>query len=83
MDARVRVFPSSHNDIGATHNFGLLQAKGRWIYFVDADDQLQPQCLEFAIQSPLGKQVQMVSWGTRDLQESLLLKNNLLEICCW
>lgn len=61
-DSRVRVFSCPHKGIGATRNFGLLQAKGEWICFVDADDLLHPQCLEFAIRAAQKEQAEFVSW---------------------
>lgn len=72
-DSRVRVFSCPHKGIGATRNFGLSQAGGEWICFVDADDQLHPQCLEFAIQATQTGQVEFVSWGYQGFTQNSLI----------
>ena len=72
-DSRIRIFSCPHKGIGAARNFGLLQAEGEWICFVDADDQLHPQCLEFAIQATQTGQVEFVSWGYQGFTQNPLI----------
>lgn len=44
-DARIRVFHKSNGGVSSARNMGLDNAKGRWIAFVDADDEVSPQFL--------------------------------------
>ncbi len=65
-DSRIHVFSLGHQGIGAARNYALLQSKGEWFCFVDADDQLHPQCLEFALRAAHEKQADFVSWLYQD-----------------
>ena len=45
-DERIRVFRKPNGGVSSTRNFGLQQAKGDYIGFVDSDDMVVPQYLE-------------------------------------
>lgn len=45
-DARIRVFHSEENrGVSYGRNTGIREARGEYLFFVDADDWLQPDCL--------------------------------------
>ena len=46
-DARVRIFRKENGGVSSARNFGLEQAKGSYIGFVDSDDAVLPQYLEW------------------------------------
>ena len=46
-DARVRIFRKENGGVSSARNFGLRQAKGEYIGFVDSDDFVAPQYLEW------------------------------------
>lgn len=46
-DERVRVIHQSNRGQAAARNYGVSKAKGEWIAFVDADDMIHHQMLEF------------------------------------
>ena len=46
-DERIRVIHQTNQGQAATRNSGVLKAKGEWIAFVDADDVIHCQMLEF------------------------------------
>lgn len=45
-DRRIRVFHQSNGGVTAARRFGVEQARGRYIVFVDSDDELMPHALE-------------------------------------
>lgn len=45
-DSRVRVFHKENCGVSCARNFGLDNAQGKWIAFVDADDWLETTALE-------------------------------------
>lgn len=45
-DNRIRVFHKENGGVSSARNLGLDNARGEWIYFVDADDALFDSCLE-------------------------------------
>lgn len=45
-DSRIRVFHKENGGVSSARNFGLENATGEWITFVDADDWISPRTLE-------------------------------------
>lgn len=45
-DERIRVVNQPNQGVSAARNKGVLEAKGEWILFLDADDLLLPYCLD-------------------------------------
>lgn len=48
-DSRIRVFHKSNGGVSPARNLGLDNVLGEWIYFMDADDELFENSLEFLI----------------------------------
>lgn len=44
-DTRVRVFHKSNGGPSSARNYGLEQANGKWIAFIDSDDTIEPNYL--------------------------------------
>ncbi|MBR5433588.1 MAG: glycosyltransferase [Bacteroidales bacterium] len=45
-DARIKVFHKENSGVSSTRNMGIDNACGEWLYFVDADDLLELDCLK-------------------------------------
>lgn len=41
----IRFFSLPHGGVSAARNFGLKEARGEYVWFVDGDDYLRPDCL--------------------------------------
>lgn len=63
VDPRIRVFQRANHGVSATRNFGVQVANGKYITFVDGDDWVEHQFIEFMVQSFERYQVAMVACG--------------------
>jgi len=46
---RARVFRREHRGVTAARNYGLREARGRYVTFIDSDDRIDPQFLECTV----------------------------------
>lgn len=53
-DSRIRVFHTPNGGVTAARSFGVAQACGEWIAFVDADDTLLPSALTVMLAKSAG-----------------------------
>ncbi len=61
-DDRIRVFHQENRGVSAARNLGLDKASGEWVYFVDSDDELMPDCLQTLING-IGDNIDLVLCG--------------------
>jgi exopolysaccharide biosynthesis protein, sugar transferase len=52
-DPRFRIVRKPNGGLSSARNFGLEDAGGEWIFFIDADDMVQPQALERLVATAL------------------------------
>ena len=65
-DGRVRVIHRERGNIGAGRNTGLDAARGEYIAFLDDDDWVEPDFLEFLMELVQGSQADVGICGTQD-----------------
>lgn len=53
-DSRIRLINKENEGVSKTRNRGIMEAKGEWVLFLDADDTMENDCLQSLID--LGKQ---------------------------
>ena len=46
QDGRIKVFHKENGGVSSARNYGLDNAKGQWITFIDADDSIEPSMLK-------------------------------------
>ena len=61
-DPRFRVFHKNNGGVSSARNYGLRNAKGGFIYFVDSDDELFDDTLEYLI-SKMNPEIDLVFGG--------------------
>ena len=44
-DSRIRIISKQNEGVSKTRNRGIIEAKGEYIFFLDADDYLVPEAL--------------------------------------
>ncbi|MDE6622853.1 MAG: glycosyltransferase [Alistipes sp.] len=59
-DARIKVFRQENRGVSAARNYGLRQAVGEYLYFMDADDLVHPQFSEIMMGAMVANAADMV-----------------------
>ncbi len=62
-DNRIRVISQENQGLSMARNNGKALAQGKFIYFLDSDDFIHPQCLEIAHAIAEKYEVDLVSFG--------------------
>lgn len=67
-DNRVRVFHKKNGGVSMARNLGLDKATGKWVMFVDSDDEVTPQICERLLLHATERCMPMCMWreGTED-----------------
>ena len=64
-DQRIKVLHQSNQGVSSARNLGLLSARGDYITFVDADDTLEKEALETALDFLVEKNADLVVYSWR------------------
>lgn len=75
-DNRIRVFHKKNGGVSSARNLGLVNAKGEYVYFADADDEVLPQGLESLVER-MQQRVDVVFGGVEMIG---LNGKNLIEV---
>lgn len=62
-DNRIIVLQGEHNGVSHARNLGLKEANGEYLYFMDADDYLELNALEYVYQKAQEQQSDIVVFG--------------------
>lgn len=86
-DGRIQVYHQENKGAASARNYGLNQAKGEYIAFLDSDDAIHPLFFEEAIHQIEKYKVEMVFFNTSRLNDSqmtaTLKKTSLKEKAQW
>lgn len=61
-DNRFRLFSKENGGVSRARNLGILEAKGEWITFMDADDWLSADIVETLLTAPYTHQVDIIGF---------------------
>lgn len=78
IDSRIHVWHIPKNSIGYGRNFGLEQAKGEYITFIDDDDYAYPDMLEFLYQMAIEQKADIAVCGSEKEIDGKVMSN-----CCF
>lgn len=65
-DPRFKPLHQTNQSLSQARNNGIDAAKGEYIYFLDSDDALHPQALEFALKALKDNNASLVCFGYED-----------------
>src|SRR5690606_38548716 len=67
QDGRVRLIDKPNQGVGKARNDGIDAARGRFVYMMDADDELEPDLLTVAMAALEQNPVDMLVFGYRKM----------------
>ncbi len=71
-DSRVRVLSKTNSGPSPTRNLGWRSAKGRWIYFLDADDALAENALPDLLEAASAHAGLVIPYGFQEIYSQVL-----------
>lgn len=77
-DKRIRVFHKENGGSSSARNFGISQAKGDYIGFVDSDDYIEPEMYERLLAVALSENLLMVQTSRDEIDEQ---GNKMPDVC--
>ncbi|WP_405415820.1 glycosyltransferase [Maribacter sp. Asnod1-A12] len=91
LNVNIQLIPQKNQGPSAARNNGLLQAKGSYVYFLDADDFLTQGSLSYLLKICEENDLDILEFDTKEIDEGLLpienstLPNNFIEenIAVW
>ena len=69
-DGRITVISRENGGVSAARNCGMAHARGKYVYFLDSDDFIDPQALENLVRLAEEKAADGVHFATRPFYES-------------
>ena len=71
-DARIRVFHKKNGGVSSARNYGLKEAKGRWLCFIDSDDNVDNTYLQdFEIEK---EDAEMYMQGYKHVMDGMVIR---------
>lgn len=74
-DSRVKAFHTENRGSGPARNYGIEHAQGRYIYFPDADDYLEPQAISILVKAMNNGENDLVVFGFKNIDQDGNVKN--------
>lgn len=71
QDTRVKLYTQENAGPSAARNKGIELATGEWVVFVDSDDWLESNCLEYVYNVALEENVDIVLWNLQNEQKDM------------
>lgn len=75
-DSRFKFFRREHAGVSAARNFGINQAQGEYITFVDADDWIEPETCEMTYKFAKENKSDVVIWDLMTEKNGFISKYN-------
>ena len=66
----IKVFHRKHGGVCAARNHGILHADGKYIYFLDADDEMLPDMIESLVKAIQKEDAYMAACGYETLKQT-------------
>lgn len=72
----VKVISQPNSGIGGARNTGLSHATGKYLFFVDSDDYIEPNCLNSILELSISNKLDVLRFNHRIIYNGISLKKN-------
>ena len=69
-DPRICVLVQKNSGLSAARNTGIQAARGKYLYYLDSDDMLEPDALQFLIDTVEGNDLECILFGGKAIYDS-------------
>lgn len=80
-DSRVRSYRIDNSGLSYARNYGLEMSRGKYIFFLDADDAITPECLGTLYDAMLNTDSDVACCGTKEVCLDALTDKNGIDVC--
>lgn len=70
LDERIKVFHTENQGSGPARNFGINQSSGKYLYFPDADDYLEPYAISLLVEKMEDSDCDLVVFGFQNVDSN-------------
>ncbi len=70
VDDRVKLFQKENGGVGSARNYGLKQATGKYVIFIDGDDYIEDNCLEVIFNTAEQEKLDIVQGCCKKVDEA-------------
>ena len=78
QDKRIRYFNNKNQGIGKTRNFGIKQATGDYLMFIDSDDYLEKEACQKLFEKAEKESLDMVVCDMRRVYDNQIIKEDII-----
>ncbi len=68
LDSRIRVVHQENRGAGSARNFGIKNARGNYVFFLDSDDYISPYTLKVGLEAAIETNADMVVGGLKHIR---------------
>ena len=72
MDSRIKVYHRVNSGVSSARNFGIEEARGEWITFVDSDDWIDHEMYKYLYETTIENKVDMVLSGYYEVTDGVV-----------
>lgn len=78
QDSRISVYNKDNSGLSLTRNFGLKQAKGKYVYYIDSDDILVKDTIEICVKAMQQENLQVLYFNGEPFMDEKMQDRELL-----
>lgn len=70
-DSRIKVYPKAHGGVSAARNLGLDKASGKYLMFLDSDDEMEPGAISTLVDYASNNNAKIVKFASYGIENGI------------